>query len=72
MVHTGYAADGVSSPVAFCPIGGKPVRPPARLAGAAAPIDFLKLVQIRTALSRGTYAINSRAIADAIAQQAHL
>ncbi|MEY5008007.1 MAG: hypothetical protein RL764_1323 [Pseudomonadota bacterium] len=36
------------------------------------PIDLEKIANIRIALFRGDYTINSRAIADAIARQAHL
>ncbi len=42
------------------------------LANLSPPIDLEKIANIRIALFRGDYAINSRAIADAIARQAHL
>ncbi len=42
------------------------------LANLGPPIDLEKIANIRIALFRGDYAINSRAIADAIARQAHL
>ena len=42
------------------------------LADRGPPVDYLKLARIRTALARGDYRINTRAIADAIALQAHI
>lgn len=42
------------------------------LADRGPPVDYLKLARIRTALARGDYRINTRAIADAIASQAHI
>lgn len=48
------------------------VRQAAAIADQGPPVDYLKLAQIRAALFRGDYPINSRAIADAIAMQAHL
>lgn len=42
------------------------------LADRGPPVDYLKLARIRTALARGNYRINTRAIADAIALQAHI
>lgn len=48
------------------------VRQAAQIADQGPPVDYAKLAQIRTAIFRGDYPINSRAIANAIAQQAHI
>ncbi|MFM7027599.1 MAG: flagellar biosynthesis anti-sigma factor FlgM [Chakrabartia sp.] len=48
------------------------VRQAAAIADQGPPVDYVKLAQIRAAIFRGDYPINTRAIADAIAMQAHL
>ena len=72
MVDIVNAAAGSAGPVTFCPAGTKASHTKTCIAGTAAPIDFLRLVHIRTALSRGACPIDSRAIATAIARQAHV
>ena len=47
------------------------VRQAAAIADQGPPVDYVKLAQIRTAIFRGDYPIDSRAIANAIALQAH-
>lgn len=48
------------------------VRQATEIANQGPPVDYVKLAQIRTAIFRGDYPIDARAIADAIAQQAHV
>ncbi len=48
------------------------VRQAAEIADQGPPVDYAKLAQIRTAIFRGDYPLDTRAIAHAIAQQAHL
>lgn len=47
------------------------VRQAAEIANQGPPVDYVKLAQIRTAIFRGDYPLDARAIANAIAMQAH-
>ncbi len=44
----------------------------AKIASEGPPIDYAKLAQIRTAIFRGNYPIDTRSVADAMSFQAYL